>query len=72
MTDDPLTAALAEQAASTRLAEALAEIKRLRERITELEVELAFARGTLAKPTSDDDQPTIVHNVPPNAPPHNE
>jgi len=53
-------------------AEALAEIKRLRERVAELEAAAAVTRGTLAKPTPDDDQPDIVHNVPPNAPPHNE
>jgi len=67
-------------------AEALAEIKRLQRanldlaallreqgcRLLELEAEFALVRGTLAKPTPPDDQPDIVHNVPPNAPPHNE
>ena len=50
-------------------AEALAEIRRLRVLITDLEAVLAATRGTLAKPTPDDDQPaTYTHNVPPNAP----
>lgn len=52
--------------------EADRHISRMQTRITELEAELALAHGTLAKPTPDDDQPDIVHNVPPNAPPHNE
>ena len=85
----------------TRLAEALAEIERLRARIIELEAEQAnkdkwmtgseFAQyakdlhdlvvkleaehaithGTLAQPTPDE-ATTIVHDVKPSAPPHNE
>ncbi len=61
-------------------AEALAEIKRLRARITELETAAmrfservfheAMVMGTLANSTpDDDDQPaTYTHDVPPNAP----
>ena len=45
-----------------------AENERLQARITELEAELAVTRGTLAAPPPDDDQPDIVHDVPPNAP----
>jgi cell shape-determining protein MreC len=44
----------------------------MQDRITALEAEIATLRGTLAAPTPDDDQPTIIHHVPPNAPPHNE
>ena len=87
MTDDP-------PLVGTVLAEALAEIDRLRARvtglevgaveqarvisrqltrITELEAALAVARGTLAQPTPTPDEPmTIVHDVPPSAPPHGE
>jgi len=50
-------------------AEALAEIKRL---LLEMQAELALVRGTLAKPTPDDQPATYTHDVPPNAPPHNE
>lgn len=51
--------------------EAVAEIDRLRARITELEAELAALTGSVAKPAAD--EPTnYAHNVPPNAPPHDE
>ncbi len=59
MTDEPIP--------GTRLAEALAEIERLRIRILELETEQAIAHGTLAQPTPDEPA-TYVHDVPPNAP----
>jgi hypothetical protein len=56
-------------------AEALAEIRRmraeiqsLRDAIIELELGTAVTRGTLAAPPPDDDQPDIVHDIPPNAP----
>jgi hypothetical protein len=48
-----------------------AEIRRLRARILELEAEHAITHGTLAQPTPDE-ATTIVHNVKPSAPPHNE
>jgi hypothetical protein len=63
----------------TSLAEALAEIERLRARVHELELSLEIWRkvagdfghmaihGTLAEPTPDE-ATTIVHDVPPNAP----
>jgi hypothetical protein len=37
-------------------------------RVAELEAENAVLRGTLARPEPDDDQPEIIHDVPPNAP----
>ena len=63
------------------LAEALAEIRRLRARIAVLEVEAsdvhakllgaAVVLGTLEKP--QDDEPSFyTHNIPPSAPPHDE
>jgi hypothetical protein len=53
------------------LAEAMAEIRRWRVRVAELEAMIAAARGTLEQPTPD--EPTrITHNLPPSAPPHNE
>jgi hypothetical protein len=53
-------------------AEALAEIARLRGRITELEAAAAVTHGTLAKPAPDDQPTSFTGNLPPNAPPHNE
>lgn len=53
------------------LAEAMAEIRRLRARIEAMEAEVAIARGTLAKPV-EDEPPRYEHHVPPSAPPHNE
>jgi hypothetical protein len=53
-------------------AEALAEITRLRARITELEAAIAVFVGTVANPPPPDEPATITHDVPPNAPPHNE
>lgn len=53
------------------LAEAMAEIRRLRARIAELEAEHAVTFGTLEKP--QEDEPLVfVRHVPPNAPPHDE
>ena len=49
------------------LAEAMAEIRRLRARIIVLEAETATAFGTLEKP-AEDEPATITHDVPPNAP----
>jgi hypothetical protein len=51
------------------LAEAHAEIERLRARILELEAAAAVTHGALAQPTLTPDEPaTIVHDVAPNAP----
>jgi len=52
-------------------AEALAEIRRLRARILELEMQTAIQRGTLAQPT-EDAPASITHGHAPSAPPHNE
>lgn len=49
------------------LAEAMAEIRRLRARIIALEAETAIAAGTLVQP-ADDAPTTYTHDVPPNAP----
>ena len=61
MTDEPIPS----------LAEALTEIRRLRARVAELEGSLAVTFGTLEQPTPDWPT-TIEHNIPPNAPPHDE
>jgi len=53
------------------LTEAMAEIRRLRARVAELEAAAAMQRGTLAQP-SDDGPATITHGHAPSAPPHNE
>lgn len=55
----------------TSLAEALAEIERLRARILELEAELAITHGSLTRPEPDEPA-TYVHDVKPSAPPHGE
>jgi CO/xanthine dehydrogenase FAD-binding subunit len=52
---------------SARLVAALAEIERLRARVTELEAELAITHGSLTRPEPDEPA-TYVHDVPPNAP----
>ena len=53
------------------LAEAMAEIRRLRARIADLEAEQAVTLGTLEKPTED--EPLVfVRHIPPSAPPHDE
>ena len=64
MTDDPIPS----------LAEAMAEIRRLRERILEIEAVITVGHGTmgtLEKPT-EDAPATITHGHAPSAPPHNE
>jgi hypothetical protein len=43
------------------------EIERLRDRIVELEAELALLRGSLAQPTSET-LTEYTHDVPPDAP----
>jgi hypothetical protein len=53
------------------LAEAMAEIRRLRARVAELEAAAAMQRGTLERPT-DDEPATLTHGHAPSAPPHNE
>jgi hypothetical protein len=53
------------------MAEAMAEIRRLRARILELEAGAAVTFGTLEQPT-DDEPAAYTHNVPPSAPPHND
>lgn len=53
------------------LAEAMAEIRRLRVRIMEYEARAAATLGTLEKP-KDDEPLVFVRHVPPNAPPHDE
>jgi hypothetical protein len=57
MTDEPIPS----------MAEAMAEIRRLRARILELEAGAAVTFGTLEQPT-DDEPAAYTHNVPPNAP----
>jgi hypothetical protein len=62
------------------LAEALTQIRRLqaenlelRARIEELEAAAAMERGAMQQLLKlDDEQARYTHNVPPNAPPHNE
>jgi hypothetical protein len=62
------------------LAEALTQIRRLqaenlelRARVEELEAAAAMERGTMQQQLMlDDEQARYAHNVPPNAPPHNE
>jgi hypothetical protein len=61
MTDDPIPS----------LAEAMAEIRRLRARIAEMETAAAVTLGTLAQPT-DDEPARYTHDLPPSAPPHDE
>lgn len=51
------------------IAEAMAEIRRLRARVAELEAGAAVTLGTLEQPT-DDEPAAYAHNVPPSAPPH--
>lgn len=53
------------------LAEAMAEIRRLRARVLELEAAAATTFGTLERPT--DDAPSVItHDHAPSAPPHDE
>jgi hypothetical protein len=53
------------------LAEAMAEIRRLRARVLELEAAATVRRGTIAQPSGDGPS-TITHGHAPSAPPHNE
>jgi hypothetical protein len=64
VTDDPISS----------LAEAMAEVRRLRARVAELEAAGAIQRGTLQMQTQqrDDGGARFTWNVPPSAPPHNE
>lgn len=58
----------------TSMAEAMAEIRRLRARILEIEAIITVGHGTmgtLEQPTPDEPA-TYTHNVPPSAPPHDE
>ena len=50
---------------------AIAKNRRLRARIIELEAEQAITHGTLEQ-RAPDEATTIVHDVKPSAPPHNE
>jgi cell division septum initiation protein DivIVA len=61
---EPLTELVDER---TRL---LAENERLRDRVLDLEARIAILCGSLAKHAvmPEDDQPDIIHDVPPNAP----
>jgi hypothetical protein len=61
MTDEPIPS----------LAEAMAEIRRLRARIAEMETAAAVTFGTLAQPTPDEPA-VITHDILPSAPPHDE
>jgi hypothetical protein len=61
MTDEPIPS----------LAEAMAEIRRLRARVAELETAAAVTFGTLAQPTPDEPA-RYTHDLPPSAPPHDE
>jgi hypothetical protein len=61
MTDEPIPS----------LAEAMAEIRRLRARVLDLETAAATTFGTLEKPT-DDAPARYTHDLPPSAPPHDE
>jgi hypothetical protein len=61
MTDEPIPS----------LAEAMAEIRRLRAYVLELETDVGMLRGTLGKP-KEDAPAVITGNYPPSAPPHDE
>ena len=52
----------------TSMAEAMAEIRRLRVRILEYEARAAVTLGTLEQPTDDEPDFSIIHDVPPSAP----
>lgn len=49
------------------LAEAMAEIRRLRARNVELEAQLVVTLGAFGLPKSDEPA-TVTHDIPPNAP----
>ena len=53
-----------------RLAEAMAEIERLRAEIVRLQAAHAVTRGTLEQPPAEDAPTTITHGHAPSAPPH--
>jgi hypothetical protein len=54
------------------LPQAFAEIRRLRDRVRQLEAELALVCGAMTRPDATETQPQFTHNVPPSAPPHTE
>jgi hypothetical protein len=54
------------------LAEAMAEIRRLRIRLARLEAIHAATFGTLEEPPTEDAPATITHGHAPSAPPHDE
>ncbi len=54
------------------LAEAMAEIRRLRARILEIEAIITVGHGTMGTLEQPDATAAITHNVPPSAPPHDE
>jgi hypothetical protein len=57
-----------ETTASIAAKEYARQISQQQVRITALEAEIAVMRGTLSRYDEPDDQPIIVHDVPPDAP----
>ena len=62
MTDEPIPS----------LAEAMAEIRRLRARILEIEAIITVGHGTMGTLEQPDAPGTITHGHAPSAPPHDE
>jgi hypothetical protein len=62
MTDEPIPS----------LAEAMAEIRRLRERILEIEAIITVGHGTMGTLEQPDTPTVITHGHAPSAPPHDE